>query len=279
MNQFFSNVLGMFLDYRTKPTVMSGHFEQATGSSPKPVASNAPRVVGTGASNESMVVINDTPVLFVKEPDHVVHFNPAFGFEMRPTEVGVKMLPDLVPHWEPQAQHHCSVTEAVAAVIQASSTGGVTSPAKPDAPAPSSAPKADREPNRHSDRNDVHASRFAPPQPTGKRSSFEAVTGYVKSWGEEKFPNRKPEPGEAAFYTSFAMRVETDSKEEVLQGEGLKDAITMSGCVMGDLVSVKRLRKEKVQAFSTSGEPVIRNGEPVFHNKWIWQIHVIKKGA
>jgi hypothetical protein len=162
-------------------------------------------------------------------------------------------------------------------VIQECSEGDAKSRTVADASSPSSSPKADRQPSRQQDRDNVQPLPSAPAQATGKRSYFTAVTGRVKAWGEERFPNRKAQPGEDAFYTSFAMRIETDSKEEVLQGEGLKDAITISGCAMGDLASVKRLRKEKVQAFSRSGEPVMKDGEPVFHDKWIWQIHVIKK--
>jgi hypothetical protein len=281
---FFSRALDSFLGYQTKSNATSAQYAPAAQSVRQPAAQSE-RVVGTGAPNESMVVINDTPVLFVEEPDCVVHFTPAFGFEMRPTKVGVKMVPDLVPYWEPQETHHCSVKEAVAAVIQAGNVGkgGSKARATHDANPETRVPSSSSGDDRHTDQaaqNDRHLANSAPVQSTGnKRSSHAAVTGRVKSWGEERFPNRKPEPGEAEFYTSFAMRLNSDSKEEVLQGEGLKDAITISGCGIGDLVSVKRLRKEKVQAFSATGEARMRNGEPVFHYKWIWQINIIKKGT
>jgi len=277
MIQFFSKVLGNFLDYQTKPTVTSGNFEHTAQSSPHPVGRDSPRVVGTGTPNESMVVINDVPVLFVKEPDRVLHFSPAFGFELRQTKVGVKMLPDLAPHWEPKEEHRCSVTEAVANVMHASCTGSTKPRATPKASTSTSTSTSESKVDRRSDQVDAHPSRPAPEQATGNRSSFAAVEGRLKSLGEERFPNRKPEPGESEFYTSFAIRLH--SREEPLQGEGLKDAIATSGCSIGDLISVKRLRKEKVQAFSESGAPRMKNGEPVFHYKWIWKINIIEKGA
>ena len=64
------------------------------------------------------------------------------------------------------------------------------------------------------------------------------MTGTVTWWGEEKFPDRKSKG--TRFYTSFAMRLETVSGERTLQGEGLKDAIAESGCVAGDVVTVRR---------------------------------------
>jgi hypothetical protein len=281
MLQFFSNVLGNFLDYQTSPKVTAAASAPAAQPTAQPVEPEQ-RIVGRGAANESMVVINDIPVLFVEEPDCVMHFEPTFGFEMRPTKLGVglKMLPDLFPHWEPKARHEdCSVKDAIAAVIK---SGGVMA-SKPDAAAaaPSPAPQADRSMARNdnlSPKVTSEQSAFAPAVPeqsTAKRSFLAAVTGIVNSWGEEKFPRRKPQAGESPFYTSFAMRVDTGEKEEVLQGEGLKDAIANSGCVVGARVSVKRLRKEKVQAFTDSGQPKMKDGQPVVYDKWIWQINVI----
>jgi hypothetical protein len=285
MLQFFSNVLGSFLDYQTSPKVTPA--TPATSAEPtvQPIEPEQ-RVVGLGAPNESMVLINDIPMLFVEEPDCVMHFEPTFGFEMRPTKLGVglKMLPDLFPHWEPKARHEdCSVKEAIAAVIKADGTLASTPVTANLAATPSSAPQADRSTAPHDNLSQKVTSTpststpAAPEQSTAKRSYFAAVTGRVNSWGEEKFPNpRAAQPGESPFYKSFAMRVQTSEKEEVLQGEGLKDAIATSGCVVGAKVSVKRLRKEKVQAFTDSGQPKMKDGQPVFHDKWVWQINVIK---
>lgn len=285
MLQFFSNVLGSFLDYQSSPKVTP---VAATPSEPSPMqpVELEQRVVGRGEPNESMVVINDIPMLFVEEPDCVVHFAPTFGFEMRPTKLGVglKMLPDLLPHWEPKARHEdCSVKEAIEAVIKS----GGTVASKPRAAAAAAAPLSASEADRPMARNDNSSPKVtseqppvapaAPEQSTAKRSYLAAVSGRVNSWGEEKFPNpRAAQAGESPFYRSFAMRIDTGVKEEVLQGEGLKDAIANSGCIVGAEVSVKRLRKEKVQAFTDSGQPKMKDGQPVLHDKWIWQINVIK---
>jgi hypothetical protein len=284
MLQFFSNVLGNFLDYQTNPKVSPVAPESSAPATARTVEPEQ-RIVGRGAGNESMVVINDVPMLFVEEPDCVMHFEPTFGFEMRATRLGVglKMLPDLFPHWEPKARHEdCSVKDAIAAVIKSGGTVATTPRAVNDVAPPSSGPQPDHTVTHNDNSSPKATSEQSPPTPdardpsTAKRSFLAAVTGRVNSWGEEKFPRRKPQAGESPFYTSFAMRIHTIQKEEILQGEGLKDAIANSGCVVGAQVSVKRLRKEKVQAFTESGQPKMKDGQPVFYDKWIWQINVIK---
>ncbi|MCP3712271.1 hypothetical protein M3I54_35920 [Paraburkholderia sp. CNPSo 3274] len=97
-----------------------------------------------------------------------------------------------------------------------------------------------------------------------------ATTGKVLGWGEEKFPNRRPTG--KPFYTSFAMHIETAMGERTLQGEGLKDAIAQSGCRVGDSVSVRRLEKIKVPAFTDGGRPIMKNGQQVLWDKWLWSI-------
>ncbi|MFP4854261.1 hypothetical protein [Paraburkholderia sp. BR14264] len=68
------------------------------------------------------------------------------------------------------------------------------------------------------------------------------------------------------------MHIDTTTGERTLQGEGLKDAIAECHCVVGDVVSVRRLRKTKVPAFRSDGSPVMVEGKQVMWDKWLWSI-------
>lgn len=242
---------------------------------PRAAGDVGPRVIGQGASNETHISIGGVPNLFVDEGDCVMQFVPAFDEAMKETQFGMKVLPELEPHWSEAAMHRCNLKQAIAAAIRGTNraAGAQSAPTAVEA-------GADRQ--RHANaahetavsgvdddegaalphRRQVASGTGAP--------DMAAVTGTVTAWGEEKFPRRKP--GGPRFYTSFAIRLQTLSGERVLQGEGLKDAISESGCQAGDVVSVRRLRKIKVQAFENGGEPKMKNGVPVLWDKWLWSI-------
>ncbi|WP_232458122.1 hypothetical protein [Burkholderia ubonensis] len=102
-----------------------------------------------------------------------------------------------------------------------------------------------------------------------RRSS--AVEGRITGWGDEAFTDRRP--GKSRTYRSFALRLATRGGEQVLQGEGLKEAITECGCRVGDTVTVKRLRMIKVPAYrKENGSPIYKDGQQVMWDKWLWSL-------
>src|ERR1700735_3050357 len=76
---------------------------QPASTSPDP--STAPRTVGLGAPNESYVLIDGIPTLLVEEGDCIVHSEPAFDNHTEDTDFGLKILPDVVPHWSQKTVH------------------------------------------------------------------------------------------------------------------------------------------------------------------------------
>jgi len=230
-----------------------------------------PRRVGEGAPNETFVSIEDVPNLFVDEGDCIVQFIPAFEEGARDTPFGTKILPELAPHWSVVREHASPLKDAISTAIRSRSTPPVAlatasvEPAFPQATGHSDPVR--REPGEP----DVPKAPRTPRESTAHRGDMLAAThGKVVSWGEEKFPNRK-RTGKP-FYTSFALHIHTALGEQVLQGEGLKDAIAESHCKVGDVVSVRRLRKVKVPAFTDSGRPIMKDGEQVLWDKWLWSI-------
>jgi hypothetical protein len=227
--------------------------------------SATPHIVGQGAPNETIVTIGDIPHLFVDEGDHVVQFSPAFDDHAEETEFGMKILPDLVPHWSQRAVHRCQFKEAIAAAIRLNGKPVTVNPAVQ---------------NRETTGGDHGA-------PAGREETFEpeaiqdarprrahtvdssSVAGRITSWGEERFPDRK-RPGR--FYESFAMHIDTSAGERTLQGEGLKEAIAECRCVVGDVVSVRRTGKVKVPGMRPDGTPILKDGKPVMWDKWLWAI-------
>ncbi|MEZ2311384.1 hypothetical protein AB6809_32595 [Paraburkholderia sp. RCC_158] len=233
---------------------------------PAPENSSAPKVVGQGAENETVVTIGDTPHLFVDEGDHIVQFVPAFDDHTEETEFGLKIVPDLEPHWSKLTIHRCPLKAAIASAIREGNNAvmAASPAAAPDASRKEAQPPQQEEAERF-DAGDVGTVRQRREQPVDAST----VIGRIASWGEEKFPDRK-KPGR--FYKSFAIHIDTSSGERTLQGEGLKEAIAECRCVVGDVVSVRRLRKIKVPAIRADGSAMVKDGKPVMWDKWLWSI-------
>ena len=237
---------------------------------------DGPRVIGQGGANETHISIGGVPHLFVDEGGCVVQFVPAFDELITNTPFGPKVLPELAPHWAKQRDHRCALKDAIAAAIR---SPGKPVPSGSGRSAAQNASQFSAQDSAVAD-TDAAASDGEPSErPTrrsgsGNRSDASAmgVVGTITGWGEERFPNRRPD-AKSAFYKSFAMRLETFEGERVLQGEGLKDAISESGCKVGDVVTVRKLRKIKVPAFHKSGEPKVVNGQQLMWDKWLWSIN------
>ena len=246
-----------------------------------PVARPAPsktrpceiRKVGHGAPNETFVFICGVPHLFVDEGDCIVQFSPAFEEGPRDTRFGTKILPEPEPHWSIVREHRVSLKDAIATAIRAEGKAQglpATAPAR-SAPAAETAHEIADHASAHADAHDVPIAPRQSRERAARRDDHGAATvGRVLSWGEEQFPSRKPQG--KPFYTSFAMHIDTLSGERTLQGEGLKDAIAQSGCRVGDVVTVRRLEKIKVPAFTDGGRPIMKNGQQVLWDKWLWSI-------
>ncbi|WP_244231105.1 hypothetical protein [Paraburkholderia graminis] len=233
---------------------------------PAPDHSSAPHVVGQGAGNETVVTIGDTPHLFVDEGDHIVQFVPAFDDHTEETEFGLKIVPDLEPHWSKVTVHRCALKAAIASAIREGNSAvmAATLNAAPDASRKEAQSPLEVEAEPF-DAADVSAVRQRRAQPVDAST----VIGRIAGWGEEKFPDRK-KPGR--FYKSFAIHIDTSSGERTLQGEGLKEAIAECRCAVGDVVSVRRLRKIKVPAIRADGSAMVKDGKPVMWDKWLWSI-------
>jgi hypothetical protein len=242
--------------------------EPATRSEPQPPAQ--PREIGQGASNETFVTISGVLHLFVDEGDCIAQFLPAFEETPGDTPFGTKILPELAPHWSLIREHRVPLKEAIATAIRAKGTPLGTAPVlhEPDHNDAAVQPVAQ---THEGDAQPATVRRRASREHAQRGDDYRAATvGKVLGWGEEKFPNRKP--GGKPFYTSFAMQIETATGERTLQGEGLKDAIAQCGCRIGDSVSVRRLEKNKVPAFTDGGRPIMKNGQQVLWDKWLWSI-------
>lgn len=265
MANFFSRAFDLFCDYGvTARPASSQPVAKQPYARPGDVAEEVAVIVGQGAANETFVTIRDVAHLFVQEADHVVHFEQDFDMVVSDTLVGKKLLPELFPRWQEREVHPCSLKEAILNVIRRRDPPSV--PSKPVVATekalstPEAAPAA-------------KVARSEKPKKPVEASFSDDYVGVITAWGEEKFPRRDAEGDKEKFYTSFAIRLSTSSgKEKIVQGEGLKDAITQCGCAVGDQVGIKRLHKEKVQAFNRSGEPRKKDGQPVFFDKWIWSI-------
>jgi len=233
---------------------------------PADTQASVSHVVGRGASNETIVTIGDIPHLFVDEGDHIVEFTPAFDDHAEETEFGLKIVPDLVPHWSQRVVHRCALKEAVAVAIRQNG--------KPPNATPLPQGKGTDSDSNQASQSEVEE-KFEPEARVSNRQrrthnvDASNVIGRIVSWGEERFPDRK-RPGR--HYTSFALHIDTSSGERTLQGEGLKEAIAECGCVPGDVVSVRRTGKVKVPAIRTDGTPIVKDGKPLMWDKWLWSI-------
>ncbi|MDQ7979980.1 hypothetical protein QYH69_22315 [Paraburkholderia sp. SARCC-3016] len=239
--------------------------------SPNPASadthSSTSHVVGQGASNETIVTIGDIPHLFVDEGDHIVEFTPAFDDHAEETEFGLKIVPDLVPHWSQRSVHRCALKEAVAVAIRQNGKPPTAMPLPPGKGTDNDSNQASQSEVQETFEPEARASN----RPRRTHNADESnVIGRIVSWGEERFPDRK-RPGR--HYTSFAVHIDTSAGERTLQGEGLKEAIAECGCVLGDVVSVRRTGKVKVPAIrQTDGTPIMKDGKPLMWDKWLWSI-------
>lgn len=234
-----------------------------------------PVVVGRGSANEVQVMIGELPHLFRDEGDSVVHFVAAFEKRLTSTRFGHKLLPSVAPHWEAvETISGRTISDAVSDAVRAhEATQGCAAPLKTSV-APADTPASTAGNTRQAVATpDGQAPRG---EPASRRSggarqhSLHVYHGKAAWWGEDDFPDRK-RPGKT--YRSFALRLDGPSGQQILQGEGLKDAITDAGCRLGDMVEVTRLRKVKVPAFTTSGDPKRdEHGNQVLWEKWLWSI-------
>ncbi|WP_176091249.1 hypothetical protein [Burkholderia ambifaria] len=255
----------------------------STVTPPPPSFRQAERTVGTGASNETFVTIDGVAHLFVDEGDCVVEFVPAFDDAPGDTMFGTKILPALAPHWAMVHEHPVPLKDAIAAAIRRASLPA--SPALGTTPTfaaakqrPAQSADQPRSASGHDDdetraSTTRQSSRVSSPRGgTDASSRSSVVEGRITGWGEETFPDRRPGK-QSRTYRSFALRLDTRDGERTLQGEGLKEAINECGCRVGDVVTVKRLRKIKVPAFrKEDGEPILKNGQHVMWDKWLWSI-------
>lgn len=268
---FFARVLADIFPGRrgtptSAPSTSSTQSTRSMATPGTPAADALPRVIGQGGANEAHITIADEPNLFVEEADCVVQFKPAFDEQASRTQFGLKILPELIPHWSQVHVHRCSLKDAIASAIR---SAGKSAPTE-TAAAPPSIDTPEVQQTLPTDRFSANTpTRWTP----GREHSHDmaAVVGRVVSWGEEKFPDRKS-VGASRFYASFAMHLDTAAGERTLQGEGLKEAIAESGCVVGDCVSVRRLMKIKVPAMRHDGSPKLVDGKQVMWDKWLWSI-------
>ncbi|WP_250507028.1 MULTISPECIES: hypothetical protein [unclassified Caballeronia] len=233
--------------------------------SENPTSHSSPIEVGKGGANERHIAIAGQPMLFRDEGGVVVQFRPAFDYELRPTAVGMKLIPALAPHWEVLHEYKGTLTEAIAAALKGAHAQDTPSPdAKPVRPVNVSDARLRPEV--------ADAVVSTPPRSAGPshRRTERARYGVLREWGEKRFPDGK-RPGKT--YESFCVTLEHRGETHVLQGEGLRDAIAESACRIGDRVEVKRIGKTKVPAVDGRGRPKLdASGEQVLWDKWLWSI-------
>jgi hypothetical protein len=263
-------VSGLFLRFLADLFSLQSSTAKPRETASETTKAEVPRTVGQGAANETIMQIAGVPNLFVDEGDHVVQFRPEFDTQMAETDFGPKMVPELAPHWAKVAVHRCALKEAIAAAI---CSHGARAPVQAKAESVRSKASAQAEVSEDDIEQRTPVRTAAPRRDAASdRSDFmAAVTGRITGWGVERFPRRKSTG--PRFYESFALRLDTVSGEQVLQGEGLKEAIADCKCEVGDQVSVRRVRKVKVPAFDQkTGEPKIVDGKQLMWDKWIWSI-------
>ncbi|EIM96717.1 hypothetical protein WQE_32886 [Paraburkholderia hospita] len=261
--------------------LFGGLFSEAADAS-RPAAYSTPSQaspieVGRGGDNERQVVIAGEARLFRDEGDVVVQFHPAFDYELRETPVGMKLIPSLEPHWAVLSEHKSSMRDAIGDAIRsarANSAEDVAASAQgsgtPEALRPSSrvrAASAQSQPPLVIDNApELESSAKVP----GARRSERPRYGVVREWGEKEFPDGK-RPGKT--YVSFCLTLEHRGEQQVLQGEGLREAIAEARCGTGDRVEVRRLGKTKVPAVDKDGQPKLdASGAQILWDKWLWSI-------
>lgn len=242
-----------------------------------PPSNSRHQPVGSGHDNEVQVTIDGLPHLFRDEGTHIVHFVAQFDKRLVRTPFGDKLLPDVVPRWHMHQKFHGKQLEdAVSDVIRVSEASPSAPPGiKRDARGSTGASA----PAAVSDVREAEGTAGPRDRPVQRHSSSAVEVGRLTFWGELEFPSRKKRDSRAPeTYTSFAVKLDTPAGEKVLQGEGLKDAISEARCQLGDKVAVRRLHKVKVPAFDhKSGRPIHdrATGEQKQWDKWVWQIDLI----
>jgi len=231
-----------------------------------PANQSSPVEVGKGGENERHIAIAGQPMLFRDEGDVVVQFRPAFDYELLPTAVGMKLIPALAPHWEVLREHKGPLTAAIAAAVRDANPTETPSERSVAATRPTAA--SDARPTREI--VETVASSSARTAEPSHRPSERARHGVLKEWGEKEFLDGK-RPGRT--YESFCITLEHRTGVDVLQGEGLRDAIAEAHCKVGDRIEVRRLGKIKVPAVDKRGRPKLdASGAQVLWDKWLWSI-------
>ncbi|KXU94868.1 hypothetical protein CR51_26045 [Caballeronia megalochromosomata] len=226
----------------------------------------APVDVGKGGANERHIAIGGQPMLFRDEGDVVVQFRPAFDYELKQTAVGMKLIPALAPHWEVLREHKGPLTEAIAAAIR----DARPTETPPERPSATTRPAAASDARPRQQIVEDIAPTPARAAEKSHRPSERARYGVLKEWGEKEFPDGK-RPGRT--YESFCITLEHRTGVDVLQGEGLRDAIAEAHCKVGDRIEVRRLGKIKVPAVDQRGRPKLdARGAQVLWDKWLWSI-------
>ena len=228
-----------------------------------------PIVVGQGGHNERHVTIAGQAMLFRDEGGVVAQFRPEFDFDLKHTSVGMKLMPSLAPHWEVLREHTGTLTDAIAAAIREAQLPD--SEVGTSAPAPKRVDPAPRQLRQRDDAIvDAVVSSPAPQSSEAPRRAERPRYGVLQGWGEKEFPDGK-RPGKT--YESFCVTLVHCGEANVLQGEGLRDAIAEAHCEIGDRVEVRRIGKTKVPAVDKRGNPKLDAlGAQVLWDKWLWSI-------
>ncbi|BCQ30415.1 hypothetical protein NK8_86060 (plasmid) [Caballeronia sp. NK8] len=252
----FGRLIGTFFGVTPQPQRRSDN----------PTSHSSPVEVGKGGANERQIAIAGQPMLFRDEGDVVVQFYPAFDYQLKPTAVGMKLIPALAPHWEVLREHKGSLTEAIAAAVR-DAHPTETPPELTGAATRTAAASNARPPQQIVEAIAPTPARAAE---SSRRPGERARYGVLKEWGEKEFPDGK-RPGKT--YESFCIALEHHTGVDVLQGEGLRDAIAEAHCKVGDRIEVRRLGKIKVPAVDKRGRPKLdASGAQVLWDKWLWSI-------
>ncbi|CAM2158513.1 conserved protein of unknown function (plasmid) [Pararobbsia alpina] len=234
--------------------------------------------VGTGAANERVVTLDGVPNLFRDEGNFVAHFVAQFATEMRETRFGTKLLPSVAPHWAlSETFVGDSLAGAVGKVMQRfskpSQSNTATVNCSTSAADGSQAPRAEKHPHVSSGSTTPEFGAQRRGAVEGGRDRIRRVVAYkgtIVEWGVRKFPDRKDEK---KTYENFALVLRTDGGEQVLQGEGLRDALAEAKSNVGDRVNVKRLHQIDVPAVDNEGRALLdSHGNQKIWKKWVWSI-------
>ncbi len=224
--------------------------------------------IGADAANERYFYIHGIPHLFRDEGDRVVHFVGVFHLQIQSTPYGDKLLPEVIPRWQPVAVHGGESLQQVAANAIQTARETVRQTGSADAKA-----SEQNEGGRRCTGKDTSAPERR--DESGPATGFDATAagsnksaysvGKVMEWGEMEFPSRKP--GGPPSYRSFAVKLHTAEGEKTLQGEGLKTpsprlAATLATESRSSVCVRKRCRPRQEDWRSDQG-PENRRTEPL----------------